>query len=192
MGALPRCARYGLSQALLAATAVSQRRTMAEVVCAEYGFPLEPRPIPIFCQSGEDRRNNVDKMILRRAEVLPHGLINSPDLIGPEGTDFSDYVAWTRDRVLQYGASDYRPCLHFDVYGGIGHAFDQDIDRMVEFLCRLEARAAPLVLRIESPADFGSQEAQITGLARIRRRLKERGLSVTVIADEWCNTLAGR
>jgi methylaspartate ammonia-lyase len=187
---LSNSAKYGLSQALLAATAAARRSSMAEVISAEYDFPLIPRRVPILCQSGEDRQISVDKMILRRADALPHGLINSPDLIGAEGAGLGDYVVWVRDRVLRHGPSNYRPCLHFDVYGGIGHAFDLDIERVVSFLCRLEALARPFALRIESPADFGSRETQIRGLAEIRYCLRERGSTVQVIADEWCNTFA--
>jgi methylaspartate ammonia-lyase len=187
--ALPNSAKYGVSQALLMAVAAAKGCTPAELISAEYGFPPCNRRVPILSQSGEDRHLNVDKMILRRADALPHGLINSPALIGPEGKTFLDYVRWVRDRVLRYGKPDYRPVLHFDVYGGIGLAFDLDVDRIASFLHRLETVAEPFRLRIESPADFGSARAQITGLAEIRRRLRQQGSQVEIIADEWCNTL---
>ena len=188
--ALPNSAKYGLSQALLTAVAASNGRTPAEVISTEYGFPLYHRPVPIFCQSGEDRCPNVDKMILRRADAMPHGLINNLALIGNEGTALADYVRWVRDRILLHGKPDYRPYLHFDVYGGIGRVFDNDIDRIVSFLCSLEVLAEPFRLRVESPADFGSGRDQITGFAKIWRRLRDRGSDVQIIADEWCNTLA--
>jgi methylaspartate ammonia-lyase len=188
--ALPNSAKYGLSQALLTAVAASKGCTAAEVIAVEYGFPLCHRPVPIFCQSGEERYVNVDKMILRRADAMPHGLINNPALIGPGGTALAEYVRWVRDRILLHASRAYRPCLHFDVYGGIGQVFDNDIDRIVSFLCSLEPLAEPFPLRIESPADFGSGRDQITGLAEIRRRLRQRGSGVQIIADEWCNTLA--
>ena len=98
-------------------------------------------------------------------------------------------MRWVRDRILRFGKADYRPILHFDVYGGIGHVFDLDIDRIASFLRRLETVAEPFRLRIESPADFGSARAQMTGLAEIRRRLRQQGSQVEIIADEWCNTL---
>ena len=188
-GRLPNSARYGLTQALLYATAVSARATMAEIICAEYGFPLVTQPVPILCQSGEDRHQGVDKMILRYADVLPHGLINRMELIGLEGSTLADYVTWVRDRVLRFGSADYRPTLHFDVYGGIGRAVDHDIGRIVALLGRLGACAAPFALRIESPADFGSREAQMCGLAEIRLALRKSGSAVQIVADEWCNTL---
>jgi methylaspartate ammonia-lyase len=188
-GDLPSSAKYGLTQALLAATATAKGCSMAELVSHEYGFPLQARPVPIFCQSGEDRQANVDKMILRKANALPHGLINNSALIGPEGATLCDYVQQVRGRVLTRGASGYRPILHFDVYGGIGEVFGRDIERIVGFLCQLEAIAAPLSLRIESPVDFGSRVEQVSGFAEIRRRLKEQGSTIQLIADEWCNTL---
>ena len=186
---LPNSAKYGLTQALLAAIAAAKGCSMAEVVSHEYGFPLQACPVPILCQSGEDRQISVDKMILRQADALPHGLINNAALIGPDGAALCDYVRWVRDRVLSHGASSYRPILHFDVYGGIGEVFEHDVDRIVSFLCRLEAIAAPLSLRIESPADFGSRVEQVSGFAEIRRRLRDQGSTVELIADEWCNTL---
>jgi methylaspartate ammonia-lyase len=187
--ALPNSAMYGLSQALLVAVAASKGCTPAEIISAEYRFPLCQRPVPILCQSGEERRLNVDKMILRRADAMPHGLINDLTLIGSEGRALADYVGWVRDRILQHGRPDYRPYLHFDVYGGIGQAFDNDIDRIVSFLSHLETVAQPFRLRVESPADFGNAENQIDGLAEIRRRLRKCGSMVQIIADEWCNTL---
>jgi methylaspartate ammonia-lyase len=41
-------------------------------------------------------------------------------------------------------------------------------------------------LNIESPADYGSLEAQIEGFTRIRQKL---GCDAKIVADEWCDTL---
>jgi methylaspartate ammonia-lyase len=69
--------RYGVSQALLDAVAKTHRVTMAEVIRDEYQTGVALRPVPVFAQSGDDRYDNVDKMILKGVDVLPHGLINS-------------------------------------------------------------------------------------------------------------------
>ena len=39
----------------------------------------------MFAQTGEDRRAGVDKMVLKRVDSLPHGLINTPALVGTDG-----------------------------------------------------------------------------------------------------------
>lgn len=69
--------RYGVTQALLDAVAKARKITMAEVVKDEYNTGVEIKRIPIFTQSGDDRYLNADKMIIKKADVLPHGLFNN-------------------------------------------------------------------------------------------------------------------
>ena len=69
--------RYGLTQALLDAAAKARKVTMAEVIKEEYNTGVELNRIPIFTQSGDDRYTNADKMIIKEADVLPHGLFNN-------------------------------------------------------------------------------------------------------------------
>ena len=73
---------------------------MAEVVCEEYGLPLRPEAVPLFAQSGERRRGNVDKMVMKRVEALPHGLISSPEHFGADGGTFLEHVSKPLDREL--------------------------------------------------------------------------------------------
>jgi methylaspartate ammonia-lyase len=181
--------KYGLSQALLSGAAAARRCTVTELVCQEYGLPLVARPVPIYCQSGESRYDNVDKMILRGVDVLPHGLLNNTGLIGSDGGAFLHYVGWVRDRIRSHGAQGYVPRLHFDVYGCIGDIFRLDLESMAQYLLKVEQAAAPFSLQVEAVADFGSLAAQVAGFAALRRRLKERNSQVRLVADEWCNTL---
>ncbi|MDF2572732.1 MAG: Methylaspartate ammonia-lyase, partial [Sporomusa sp.] len=82
----------------------------------------------------------------------------------------------------------YAPVLHIDVYGTIGLAFKNDIERMVEYFRQLEKAAAPLKLRIEGPVDVEEREQQIAVLAEITSRLHQEKINVEIVADEWCNT----
>lgn len=182
--------RYGITQALLDAAAKANGCTMAEVVAKEYNCQLTERRVPIFCQTGDDRYNNADKIIIKRADVLPHGLINNvEEKLGREGEKLLDYVAWLKDRAFKLAGEDYRPVLHIDVYGTIGQAFDENPERMANYLAQVELAAAPLKIRIEGPMDRGNKPQQIEALAELRRLLELRGSKVEVVADEWCNTL---
>ncbi|MDQ7093896.1 methylaspartate ammonia-lyase [Desulfosporosinus sp. PR] len=181
--------RYGVSQAILDAVAKAKKKTMTEVILAEYQLPLILEPVPIFTQTGDDRYDNADKAIIKRAGVLPHALINNvATKLGAKGELLLDYVTWLRNRILTLGGEDYRPVLHIDVYGTIGIAFQDDTQRMAEYFAELEKAAAPLHLRIEGPMDAGSVEGQIAQLKALRVALKERGIKVEIVADEWCNT----
>ena len=185
--------RYGVSQALLDAVAKATGRLMCEVVADEYGCTVSDTPIPIFTQSGDDRYDNSDKMIIKGAQVLPHALINNvKDKLGEKGEKLAQYVAWLRDRILEHRTSDaYMPVLHIDCYGTIGAVFgNHNYADMADYIEELGRIAKPFHLRIEGPMDCDStREAQIEALSGLTRELDARGCDVELVADEWCNTL---
>lgn len=182
--------RYGVTQALLDGAAKSNHVTMAEVVKKEYGIEEPLHRIPIFAQSGDDRFNNVDKMIIKGTDVMPHGLVNNiKEKLGDHGEILKDYVIWMRDRVLQFRQEeDYDPIFHIDVYGTIGRIFQNDTKKMADYLKTLEEAAKPFVLRIEGPMDVGSREAQMEALSELTKYLDDHDIHVELVADEWCNT----
>ena len=185
--------RYGLSQALLDAVAKATGRLMCEVVADEYGCTVSEKPIPIFTQSGDDRYNNADKMIIKAAQVLPHALINNvKEKLGLDGEKLADYIAWLRDRILAFRHDEsYNPVLHIDCYGTIGAIYgNNNYAAMADYLAKLEQIAKPFHLRIEGPMDCDCDRAtQLEALAGLTAELDRRGINVELVADEWCNTL---
>ncbi|MBZ4646092.1 MAG: methylaspartate ammonia-lyase [Clostridiales bacterium] len=183
--------RYGITQAILDAVAKSKKMLMAEVIAEEYGTTVSDREIPIFTQSGDERHTNVDKMIIKRADVLPHGLINNVKTkLGEKGELLLQYVEWLRERVEALKPDEgYQPVLHIDVYGTIGLAFSNDYHRMIEYFRQLEKAAHPLQLRIEGPIDMEEREGQMFALKELTHRVDENNINIQIVADEWCNTL---
>lgn len=182
--------RYGVTQALLDAAAKSNRMTMAEVVKKEYETGVTLQRVPIFAQSGDDRYTNVDKMIIKGTDVMPHALINNvKEKLGENGEILLNYVKWMRDRVLQYRSEEsYDPIFHIDVYGTIGRIFNQDLEKMADYLKTLEEAAKPFLLRIEGPMDVGERKKQMEALRDLTKMLDDRDIKVELVADEWCNT----
>ena len=186
---LPLAVEYGVSQALLGAAAHIARTTMAEVVCAEFDLPVLARAVPLYAQSGDAREINVDKMILKAVDVLPHGLINARDKFGRQGETFRSYVRWVARRIGEIGAPGYAPTLHFDIYGWAGLEFGLDAEAIADFLARVADDVPGFTLNIECPADYGSTVAQVEGYAAIMAAMARRGTTARIVADERCNTL---
>ncbi|MER8678261.1 methylaspartate ammonia-lyase [Mesorhizobium sp. M0037] len=186
---LPLAIEYGVSQALLHAAAHLQRTTMAEIICSEFDLPLPTRKVPIYCQSGDARETNIDKMILKAVDVLPHGLINSRQKFGVGGQTFMEFVKWVVTRMRELGRPGYHPVLHFDVYGWIGQEIGLEPQRIADFICRVADTVPGFIINIESPADFGSTHAQIENYAQIVSILDDRGSSARIVVDERCNTV---
>ena len=185
--------RYGVSQAILDAVAKAKHKMMCEVVAEEYGCEVSDKPIDIFTQSGDDRYDNSDKMIIKQAQVLPHALINNVQTkLGPQGELLEKYVAWLRDRILNNRADEnYNPIFHIDVYGTIGAAFgNNNYKAMADYLEKLAETAKPFHLRIEGPMDCDvDRETQMLALKGLTEEIDRRGIDVELVADEWCNTL---
>jgi methylaspartate ammonia-lyase len=188
-GPLHTALRYGASQAVLDALSKARACTMAEVVATEYETDISRVPIPVLAQSGDDRFVGADKMILKRVPVMPQGLFNSITKVGRDGEKLLDYMNWLRERVLKFGDADYRPVIHLDLYGMVSEICGQHVGRMAGYLQVLEDTARPFELRVETPVDAGSRDEVLALLVSLRSTLKERGCSVAIVADDWCNTL---
>jgi methylaspartate ammonia-lyase len=184
--------RYGVSQALLDAAALAEGTTMTDVLAAAYDTEPATEPIPIYAQSGDARRANAEKMILKGVPVLPHGLFNTVAKVGDDGGTLLEYVSWLSDRVAALGPEGYDPRFHVDVYGTLSEVFGPPYDRLeiIEFFGELEWAAAPHPLFLESPMDAGSRVDQLHAMCELREGLADAEVEVGIVADEWCNTLA--
>jgi len=129
-------------------------------------------------------------MLLKGVPVLPHGLFNSVEKLGPDGERLRDYLAWLAGRVDDLGPAGYDPRFHVDVYGIIGEVFGPPYDRaeLAEYFAELRAAADPYPLQIEGPMDAGNRPDQIRAMATLRDGLAEADVDVDIVADEWCNT----
>lgn len=183
--------RYGMTQAILDGVAKAKKVTMAEVVNEEYNVGKEIKRVPIFTQSGDNRYDNVDKMIIKTSDVMPHALINHvEDKLGLKGEKLLEYVKWMSNRVQKLRTNEeYAPIFHIDVYGTIGMAFDCDTNAMAEYIGTLEEAAKPFKLRIEGPMDVEDRQKQMEALRDLTAEIDRRGINVELVADEWCNTL---
>ncbi len=186
---LPASIRYGVTQAILEAVAYEQKLTMCEVVLNEYGLKADLTPVRINAQSGDERYTNVDKMILKKVGMMPHGLINNvEEKLGRDGQKFLDWVKWVKNRITEIGDADYMPVMRYDVYGCMGYAFDDDLDKVFDYLLKVAEACEPYEVFIEMPIDLKSNAKQLEGMKYLRKRLDEAGCRLKLIIDEYANT----
>lgn len=186
---LPLSLQYGISQTLLAAAAHAQGSTLAGHITEEWGLK-RPSKAPSFHGScGADRFHAALKMMVHRLPSHPAGQgDNLPEVLGSTGEKLVDYLEWWKKSVQSFGA-DYKPTFHFDLHGLIGRIFQNDIQKITGFFQLLEKTAKPYPVRIESPIVAKSKKEQIEMYATLRASLKLAGCSVSLVVDEWANTL---
>ena len=189
--ALHTAVDFGLSQALLHAAAIGQRQTVTETVAAAYGVTPASTPVAISASCELDDLKQLDRMILKRLDLIPHVYVT--DLarqLGPNGDSFADYLRYVVRRVRELAGDGYRPRLHIDMSGALGRFFDGDAARITDYMARLADAAAPHDLLIETPMIETTRADQIDAFRDLRHRLAQRGTAIELMADEWCNTLA--
>jgi methylaspartate ammonia-lyase len=182
--------RYGVSQALLHATALSRRETMAEVIAREYGSRIAAAPIPILASCHKDDPGQLDRVILKRVELLPHASFQIvEEHVGLRGEKLAAFVRRVASRIQEIGDADYKPRIHVDLYGTLGELFEMDIVRLADYLATLRSESGAYKLLVESPMIARTQDEQIDKFRGLRELLRKKGIDVGLIADEWCNTL---
>ncbi|KAJ5263575.1 Methylaspartate ammonia-lyase [Penicillium angulare] len=179
--------RYGLTQALLSATALAWHCTMPEVISREWKINITTQPVPILASCHRNDQLQLDRMIMKQVGLLPHASFVHVNDIGPRGQTLLDYVQSVSKRIQERGNPEWRPRLHFDVYGTIGDAFNDD--EIPDFFQLIERAAFPYDILIESPIVATTKEAQIKRLSLLRNCLILKKIDVKIVADEWCNTL---
>jgi methylaspartate ammonia-lyase len=182
--------RYGVSQALLHACALAHKETMAETIAREYSCTIARGRIPILASCHKDDPGQLDRVILKRVELLPHASFQIvSEHVGMQGEKLAAFVRRVAGRCKEIGDPDYNPRIHVDLYGTLGELFSMQIEPLVDYLGRLRAESGSYRLLVESPLIAATQDEQIEKFGAIRRLLGQKGIDVGLIADEWCNTL---
>ena len=183
--------RYGITQALLHAVALVAKQPMASVIAAEYGSEVSSDVIPILASIHNEDAAQLDRMILKRVALLPHGSFQRVERdIGLSGEKLLAFAERVTRRIAEIKDSDYQPRIHLDVYGTLGELFENDVERIANYLGKLRDVVRPYDLLIETPAIATTQEGQIELFHNLKSTLRSKGIDVGIIADEWCNTLA--
>jgi methylaspartate ammonia-lyase len=182
--------RYGVSQALLHAAALSNRCTMAEIIAREYGTTIGSKHVPILTSVVKTDPILLDRMIMKKVDLLPHAsfAVVEADL-GLDGSKLIDFATGLVKRIKEVGSPGYRPRIHLDTYGSIGELFNNDPAVIVDYLARVKAAVEPFDLLIESPVIAETQEEQVRIYHLIKQELAAKKVDVRLIVDEWCNTL---
>src|SRR5687767_6770083 len=161
--------RYGVSQALLHASALAHKQTMAEVIAREYGSTIATAPIPILASCHKDDAGQLDRVILKRVELLPHASFQIvAEHVGLQGEKLAAFVRRVANRCKEIGDADYNPRIHVDLYGTLGELFEMKVEAIAEYLGRLRKESGSYKLLVESPMIAKTQEEQIEKFAALR------------------------
>ena len=183
--------RYAISSALLEGAADLCNISKAEYLRKIFDLPEINKKVKYMIQGGSDWYNSVDKAIYHRVDALPHALLHSIEKdFGKSGEILIEYATWIKNRIFEHETEiDYKPIFHFDCYGTIGRAFENNIDKITDYILTLERTVNPFDLQLESPIEMQTRKGQIEILSQLKQTLKIKNSNTSIVADEWCNNL---
>ena len=183
--------RYGVTQAILHAAALASGITMAEVVQREYQTGFDILPVPLFAQTGDDRYTNVDKMILKEVDVLPHGLINEVETkLGADGGLLKEYIGWLRNRILASASTQitHPGCILIPTV-----RLASPFSRISSGSRTISANSPRRQRRSASGSSIRSMreaaKPRLNDMSRCAACSPSAVFASTSVVDEWCNTL---
>jgi methylaspartate ammonia-lyase len=109
--------------------------------------------------------------------------------LGRNAIQLTRYAKWLKRRIRELGGEDYHPTIHLDLHGSLGLLFKDDPGKILGTIYALEKAVQPYPLRIECPVIRDSRESQIEAMKTLREYIQFRNMNVTLVADEWANTL---
>jgi methylaspartate ammonia-lyase len=177
--------RFGLSEALLAATALSQGITMAEVIAREYDLPIAEAPINIQAELGvAPLPAAVERMIYFRPAALAFEIpgLHPEVVLGDQGENLQRTIRQLSKRITA-NTEGYRPAIHVNLNGGLARLVDLDVGKMLGNLFGMEKAAAPCPLHVESPIMLRHSQPGMEKLRQLREYVRMRQMKVRFVAD---------
>ncbi|NDE14487.1 hypothetical protein EBZ80_06105 [bacterium] len=200
--------RFGVSQAVVNATAISTRTMPFHVLrdtlgirpeTAANGIPVFPPfpPVPALQGScGNNWRDTVERMIVAGIEYLPQGQFEDLDReLGQygskiDGSKIFEYIDWLKKRIGDLASKTKPRAITLDFHGALAQICSGDMDAVAAWIKELARRCQPFPLHVESPVVESTFEAQINSLVKLKTAMRAHGANARIIADEWANSLA--
>jgi len=182
--------RYGVSQALLAAVALAQGVTAAEVISAEFEFPRPATPAPLFSTVGTG-----DSTAIACAHRVAGLGVRWPgddpqEELGHNNGLLQGYLRRLTEYLARAAGDEYRPAIHLDVGGGLGALYEHNAGRLLGAFYGLDRVADRYPLVVADPVVMNGRDEQIEKLAELKKYVGMRDLSLRLAASAWIDSPA--
>ena len=184
--------RYGVSQALLAAVAMTQNKTLAETVTTEYTLPIPLSAVATHAwvrpPAGDDA-TAIGGLLSHQVASLGYTIAGNNDKAPPgvSGESLQQQVRRLQTQIAA-AAPGYQPVIHLDLKGEFGRLFDDNPGKILGALYGLEQAAGPYLVRVVDPVIMDSREAQIEILRQLKEYLRMRRMRLQLGAAAWIDS----
>lgn len=178
----PPALRFGLSQALMRALALSQHKPFVAVLQEAYDLPAAATAVPLLVAADEANAALVKPVLATAVAAFGYstGHTNHKQTLGADAERLQAHVRRVKEWLTAV-AADAHPAIHLNIQGGFAELYGLNEGKLLGALYGLEQAARPYPLTVENVV-AGEAAAVAQTLQTLRSYLQARQMSVRLAA----------
>ncbi|MCP4357891.1 MAG: hypothetical protein GY796_07750 [Chloroflexi bacterium] len=174
--------RFGISQAIFNAVAISQNKTLLTVLLEAYDLPVPDTAVPLHVEANAPNMSLVQPVLPTAVASIGYsvGSTNYKLTFGNNAERLQAHVRQMKEWLTAV-ASNTCPTIHLNIQGGFSELYDNDEGKILGALYGLEQTAKPYSLVVENVA-LGEVTAVIQILKTVQSYLQTRQMGVKLAA----------
>ena len=185
--------RYGVSQALVKAFALSENLTVAEAIGTLYDIQSEFAPVKLMAEIDRAQLSSVNSIMPYNVSAIGYTAASShaQTVLGNDGVFMQKYVRQMKEQIENYRAArifataeSEPPALVVNVQGGYGKLFPSNSGRQLGKLVGLEKVVKPLQLYVVDPVLHLDKQTHVRELRQLKQYGKMRKASFNIVAKQ--------
>jgi methylaspartate ammonia-lyase len=178
--------RYAVTQAVLNARALAEKRTPVAILCTAFDLPAPKKRVPLHAALLMRQNHAAARLLYHPIQSL--GLTidpaNSVAELGAAGVDTQRAI-----RELKSAVELVDVAFYLSASGGYGELLKNDIGKILGSAFGLETAAKPQQLYLEDPLIMPSRDAQIKKLGDLRAYFKIRRMRTKMVGRAYVDSM---
>ncbi len=183
--------RYGISQALLKAVAITQEKSIVALVCDMAGIDLPETAVSLQSEINPQIPLNISTIVKNSVASVGYTTSgkNHEIELGKQGEILQRFARQLATQLKKTAAPE-QVAFYFRVRGGYGALCNNNLGKVLGLLYGLETAAKPFLVRVEDPILYRERDEQIKEIANLKSYLLMRKLNLELVAHTHVDTLA--
>jgi methylaspartate ammonia-lyase len=183
--------QYGLSQALLAAIAWAQGKSVIQLLCDEYDLAQPSTAVPLHAEINPNIPLSIQTISHSPIASIGYSIsgTNPKVELGQDGEVLQRFAQQLKTELIKT-ADPQSLSFYFNVRGGYGALRQDSLGQILGMLYGLEKAAEPFLVRVEDPLILNGREEHIKKLATLKNYLRTRRMKLQLVAHAGVQSVA--
>jgi methylaspartate ammonia-lyase len=174
---------YGLSQALLAAVAWAQNKSVIQVLCEEHGLAQPQTAVPLHAEINPNIPLSIQTITSSPIASIGYSISGTNPIVelGKDGEVLQRFARQLKEELIKT-ADPQSLAFYFNVRGGYWALREDKMGQILGMLYGLEKAAEPFLVRVEDPFILDDRDEQIKKMATLKSYVGSKRMKLQLVA----------